>query len=324
LKTTTIHPKAFSIQAKPDDPRLIEEVQFISIEELKPANAKWSYCLIGVPDDRGIQNGGGRKGAALAPSQVRKFLYKMTPPPHLEPRLPKQATLIDLGDLVIDSSSLEKTHQDLASLIQKVHENGHIPIVIGGGHDHAYAEILGAALSMKNHSLSMLNLDAHLDVRPVQSGVISSGTPFWRALNDPDCKLKPKNYHVYGIQPHCNSTVHYTSLKNQGGTPLSLLEIEKKGGIVKVLSKRLLNHWKRKLPTLFNLDLDSIRISDCPGTSAPQIEGFSASEVIRIARKLLRKNSIIRSIGIYEASPPLDRDDQTSRLAALFIYNVIF
>ena len=47
-----------------------------TVEELNIVDA---FCILGYPDDEGIKLNGGRTGAALAPTAIRQFLYKMTP-----------------------------------------------------------------------------------------------------------------------------------------------------------------------------------------------------------------------------------------------------
>src|SRR4051812_36725579 len=58
----------------------------------------------GYPDDEGIAANGGRLGAKLAPTAIRKSFYKMTP--HLLST--KAAKFADLGDLEIKGSLDER------------------------------------------------------------------------------------------------------------------------------------------------------------------------------------------------------------------------
>src|SRR5439155_21579169 len=62
---------------RPDDPRLSEIIEFWQGDHaaLAPGRA----VLIGFPQDEGVRRNGGRTGAAEAPDEIRRWLYRLTP-----------------------------------------------------------------------------------------------------------------------------------------------------------------------------------------------------------------------------------------------------
>src|SRR5216684_4210530 len=62
---------------RPDDPRLGEIIEFWQGDHaaLAPGRA----VLIGFPQDEGVRRNGGRTGAAAAPNEIRRWLYRLTP-----------------------------------------------------------------------------------------------------------------------------------------------------------------------------------------------------------------------------------------------------
>src|SRR5437763_1288604 len=62
---------------RPDDPRLGEIVEFWKGDPaaLKPGRA----VIVGFPQDEGVRRNGGRVGAAEAPREIRRWLYRLTP-----------------------------------------------------------------------------------------------------------------------------------------------------------------------------------------------------------------------------------------------------
>src|ERR1700683_5178892 len=62
---------------RPDDPRLGEIVEFWRGDPsaLKPGRA----VIVGFPQDEGVRRNHGRAGAADAPREIRRWLYRLTP-----------------------------------------------------------------------------------------------------------------------------------------------------------------------------------------------------------------------------------------------------
>src|SRR5688572_23523424 len=70
-------PKPADLPARPDDPRLGGAVEFwaggpVPLWPGRPV-------LVGFPQDEGVRRNGGRPGAAQAPGEVRRWLYRLTP-----------------------------------------------------------------------------------------------------------------------------------------------------------------------------------------------------------------------------------------------------
>lgn len=72
---------------------------------------------------------------------------------------------------------------------------GGIPFVIGGGNDQSYPNACGLIRAMKEkqsegkHKVGVINIDAHLDVRPLKEGKVHSGSPFRLLLENSKSNL---------------------------------------------------------------------------------------------------------------------------------------
>ncbi len=293
------NPSLFFKKNDPEDLRLGEIVQ--TELETKPALA-----ILGYPDDDGIVKNGGRPGAALAPDTIRKYFYKMTPPPFSKPKLP----LVDLGNLNISEiSSLEDRHEKAEVELKKIFKNKHKILSFGGGHDYGYPDGSAFIESFKNPLV--INFDAHFDVRPLDRG-ITSGTPFFRLLEK---KIK-FDFVEAGIQSQCASRHHYDYLKKKKAEVLSFDDLmNSKKSFSEWVIKRLSKYLKKSRPTFLSLDIDVFSSVFAPGASQSWPIGVDPAEFIKLL-DLLHKKLDIRMLGIYEVSPPLDIDDRTSKLAA--------
>jgi formiminoglutamase len=141
--------------------------------------------LIGFPQDEGVRRNGGRPGAARVPAEIRRCLYRLPPfDPAVEVEVGRG--LLDLGDVSIHGD-LEQSQQALAAVVAAVLAAGSVPIVLGGGHETANGHYLGPGEA--GRPAGIVNLDAHLDVRPLLEGRGHSGSLFRQALEHPVCPL---------------------------------------------------------------------------------------------------------------------------------------
>ncbi len=276
-------------------------IQTISLETL--ASLSHGVVFFGLADDQGIKNVGGRVGASQGPASFRRKFCRLR-----FPHLP--FPVYDLGDLQPENT-IEETHRAARDVIGQIHAAGHSPVIIGGGHDLAFPEAAALLDSVKK-PIRFVNLDAHLDVRDTGKG-ITSGSPWYLLAESPEFQKSKSEIFEVGIQPHCNAVElqEYARKKKFSITWFS----ELRG---KDMAKYLTSLLKGKT-ALVSLDIDSVRWSDAPGCSAPQNTGFTADEAIAMSFAAGSAKAV-RSFGIYELSPPLDREEQTAALVARCAY----
>jgi formiminoglutamase len=279
-----------------------------------------NFGLAGYPDDEGIRINGGRLGASLAPTEIRRSLYKMTPSV-LATR--PTGVIWDLGDLNLNHpahTNLENRHTSVIQYAASALHAGAAWIGLGGGHDYGFADAAAYCEWAKSKGIRplVINFDAHLDVRPTNKG-LSSGTPFFRMLeNYPDV-----DFAEIGIQPQCTSRAHLDWAKSRGARVLTTDELELNDESLLSGTTRLLGDWLlRPRPIYLSIDIDGFSSSVAPGCSQSWSTGFMPSDFFATFN-LLQKRLDIRVLGIYEVSPPLDHDSRTAKLAAQIIHRVV-
>jgi formiminoglutamase len=299
---------------RPDDLRLGHITEFWKgdPEAVRPGRA----VLVGFPQDEGVRRNHGREGAADAPEAIRHWLYRLTPCAY-EPDVDLTGMPpLDLGNVRI-TGTLEETQQALAEVVAAILQTGAVPIVLGGGHETAYGHYLGYVAAQR--PMSIINIDAHLDVRPCVDGLGHSGSPFRQAMEHPVQPLAGNRYVCLGAQPQSVSPAHKLFAQGRGcvirwadqiGTSLCQLLTEELARLATLGSVYL------------TIDADAVRMSDVPGVSAPNPDGLAGADVIRCAR-LAGANSQVSSLDVVEINPRLDRDGQSSRWAALVVWNFL-
>lgn len=325
MKLTPTDGELFFSRQDPEDPRLGDWVRGLTTVssplDLAASVSRDSFVICGYPDDEGIRINGGRPGAAQAPKAIRRPLYKMAPALSFGPA--EKLDLIDAGDLLPSGLDLAARHETAARYSRAALSKGARWIGLGGGHDYGFSEADAYCewMSASGQRPLVVNFDAHLDVRPTTKG-LSSGTPFFRMLEKH--RANGLDFVEIGIQSQCNSRSHVEWLRSQGGRILFLDEWLASGQTLDVYMTRHLEDLLLKpRPAFVSVDIDALSSAVAPGCSQSWATGLMPREFFA-GYDLLLARLDVRSLGIYEVSPPLDQDDRTSKLAAQVVHRFLF
>ena len=263
-------------------------------------------AIWGSPDDEGIGLNGGRPGASLAPDEIRRYFYKMTPPA----RGPFIKEIFDLGNLSLEGG-LSDRHERGRRISQDVHSHRAFALSLGGGHDYGFPDAAGFLEVFQEQNPLVVNFDAHLDVRPLDKG-FHSGTPFRRLIEGFPGKFE---FWELGLQPQCNSRAHADWAEAQGAQLVFLEELL-------ISNTGLLPQANQSRPCFISLDIDVFSSKEAPGCSQSWATGLLIENFLPWLQFLFNSFDV-RGMGIYEVSPPLDSDHRTSKLAALIMYHAL-
>jgi formiminoglutamase len=225
--------------------------------------------------------------------------------------------LLDLGDIRIEGG-LEASQQALAEVVAALLSAGSVPIVLGGGHETAYGHYLGYVHAGRDAAI--VNLDAHLDVRPCLEEGGHSGSPFRQALEHPHRPLPGERYVCLGAQPCAVSREHQRYVHDKGGIIRWCPEVRDR------LEPTFLRECDRLAADgcrlYVTLDSDVVRQADVPGVSAPNPLGLSGQEVADCAA-LAGECPAVASFDLVEINPVFDRDSQSARWAAAVLWHFL-
>jgi formiminoglutamase len=323
---------------RPDDPRLGECVTFSTGDPvpLSPGQP----VVIGFPQDEGVRRNFGRPGAAEAPREIRRWLYRLSPWDVLRGADLTRLRLLDLGDLRCDAN-LEAGQQALGEVVAKVLAARAVPVVLGGGHETAFGHFLGYAAS--GGPVGIINLDAHLDVRPTLTptplpseerggksaplssegrgvggeGLGHSGSPFRQAMEFAAAPLRGERYACLGVQPHSVSRDHLVYVLQRGATVRWSAQV--RDSLCQHFNQERERLTRAGCPVYVSLDADVANCADVPGVSAPNPLGLSGAELIACAR-LAGESPNVTSFDVVEVNPAFDRDGHSARWAALVVW----
>lgn len=298
-----------------DDPILGDIIEFWQGNPgaLSPGRA----VLLGVRCDQGVIRNGGRAGALEAPQHIRNWLFRMVPwDPETDVDLTKNPPL-DIGNLKM-LDTVEENQQALGLVVAALLERETVPVIMGGGHEIAYGHFLGYAASQRK--VGILNIDAHLDVRPMDGAKGHSGSPFRQAFEHAMAPLPGSHYSCIGAQPGCVGRPHWQFVHGRGGV------VRWCGEPPGSIEQQFLEERSRLAglgcQIYVSLDADVVCAADVPGVSAPNPVGHTGKELLVVARAA-GQSPEVSSFDLVEINPKVDREALSVRWGAHAIWNFL-
>lgn len=284
-----------------EDPlRFHHVIKCVNLKKEKLPLVESAFALIGFACDEGVRRNRGRPGAKEGPQEFRKALCNLT--------IQEPIPIYDLGDVVCDDGDLESSQKVLGSIVAHAISSGMLPVVIGGGHELAWGQFQG--LNSFFSDISIINFDAHFDMRPLLLGKKgSSGTSFLQIAQE---EKKKFHYLCLGIQETGNTKSLFETANRWNVEYLLAEEIHNDS---KLLEKCIQQFLGSSENIYLSICLDVFASSFAPGVSSPQPLGLYPAQIAPLLKTISDSGKLI-GIGIAELSPPLDHNKLTSKLAA--------
>ncbi len=267
--------------------------------------------ILGVPIDGAT---GYRSGARFGPEAVRaaSTLARLGSRER-DLVINELLNVVDGGDVHIVPGYHLETLELIERGVDAVHAVGALPILIGGDHSLAIAELRAAA---RHHGqLSLVQLDAHRDVLDDYFGVKHfHGTVYRRAAEEG--LIDPTS----SIQIGMRGSVPREDLvpDELGFTVLSCDEALEAGcdELARIIAEQVGDN-----PVALTFDIDFVDPAYAPGTGTPEVGGPSSAFALRLLRRLQLRN--VRTISLVEISPPYDTADITAHLGVAVIFELL-
>ncbi|MDQ0680291.1 formiminoglutamase [Arthrobacter pascens] len=266
--------------------------------------------LLGFASDEGVRRNRGRPGAALAPTALRAALGPLAF--HLD------RTVSDAGDVVVAGGALEAGQARAGLAITAMLDAGQLTVVLGGGHETAFASYLGLAGSeaiRAGKRLGVLNLDAHFDLR--DEPVPSSGTPFLQMAAAEAAAGRGLRYAVVGISEPNNTGALFSTAERLG---VRYLRDE---DCTAERTRAFVDDFIAGVDVLYlTIDLDVLPASVAPGVSAPAAYGVPLPVISAVCRQVAESGKLLH-VDVAELNPAFDVDGRTATVAARLVNTVL-
>ena len=270
-------------------------------------------AFIGVPLDIGASN---RAGARFGPRQIRAESSLIRPYNMATGAAPFDALQVaDLGDVPINTYSLEKSVGIITDFYREVLGHGCVPLTLGG--DHTIALPILRAVAERHGPVALIHVDAHADVNDEMFGErIAHGTPFHRAVEEG--LLQTNKVWQIGLRGSGYAADDFDWPRRQGFTIIPAHEVWWQS-LAPIMDK--VRAVIGDAPCYLSFDIDGIDPAYAGGTGTPEIGGLSVPQALEIIRGCRGLNLV--GADLVEVSPPYDPSGNTALLGANLLYEML-
>jgi guanidinobutyrase len=290
---------------------------FLGIDECDLDDPK-SYqgadvIILGAPIDSGTSH---RSGAKFGPQAIRggDYLPHDGERPHMALRTDglKELKVLDAGDLLMPGGDLKKSLEVLAVATEKISRAGIIPVILGGDHSIASADVAGIAAHRGLGKISMIHFDAHADTGDSQFGALEGhGTPM-RQLIDSGA-VRGDRFLQLGLRGYWPDNETLEWMRDQGMRSYEMTEIHHRG-LNTVLDESFARLTDQCDGVFLSVDIDVVDPGMAPGTGTPEPGGMTSRELLESVRRICLELPVV-GIDVVEVAPPFDSADITAILA---------
>ena len=269
--------------------------------------------ILGAPIDSGTSH---RSGAKFGPQAIRggDYLPHDGSRPHLALRTDglKDLKVLDAGDLLMPGRDLVASLKVLAEATEKISRAGIIPVVLGGDHSIASADVAGIARHRGLGTISMIHFDAHADTADSESGaMIGHGTPMRDLIENGF--VRGDRFLQLGLRGYWPEPATLNWMRDKGMRSYEMTEIHHRG-LKAVLDESFVTLIDGCDGVFLSVDIDVVDPGMAPGTGTPEPGGMTSRELLEAVRRICLELPIV-GIDVVEVAPPFDNADITAILA---------
>ena len=281
--------------------------------DLPATYADADVIIIGAPIDSGTSH---RSGAKFGPQAIRggDYLPHDAERPHLALRVDglKDLKVYDAGDLLMPPGNLVASLKVLEEATEKISRAGKIPVILGGDHSIASADVAGIAKHRGLGKISMIHFDAHADTGEDQFGaLIGHGTPMRRLIESG--YVRGDRFLQLGLRGYWPDNKTLEWMRDQGMRSYEMTEIHHRG-LTAVLDESFATLTNECDGVFLSVDIDVVDPGMAPGTGTPEPGGMTSRELLEAVRRICLELPIV-GMDIVEVAPAYDSSDITAILA---------
>jgi agmatinase len=271
-------------------------------------------AVVGVPFDTGTSF---RPGARFGPEAIRSASVLLRDyDPVTDVDVLGSLSIVDRGDVVSPPGDAERGVGEIADGLEPVPAAGVVPLVLGGDHLIALAEL--RALAAAHGPPALVLLDSHPDTWDSYGGQrYFHGTPFRRAVEEG--VIDPSRSLMAGMKGSLYSKQDLEDARELGFELIPWPELRELGA--EAFGERARERVGEGA-ALLSFDVDFVDPAFAPATGTPEVGGPSSWEALEFVRVLTDID--FRGFDVVEVSPPYDGPgQQTALLAANVAYAML-
>ena len=226
--------------------------------------------------------------------------------------LASSLTIRDAGDAKVHVTDLARSRAGIRDAMSAVleHASGALPIVLGGDHSIS-APSVEAFKAHAGGTVGLVQLDAHMDLRNLDDGGPSNGTPIRQLLESGT--LDGRNIAQVGLHAFANARAYRDLARDAGITQISAREVANTPP-ADVAHRALRAAAEHSHSLYVTLDMDVLDQAFAPGVPALVPGGMTSWQLFEMML-VIGGHPKVRALDIVEVDPSQDPRRATVRVA---------
>ncbi|GGA63609.1 formimidoylglutamase [Ornithinibacillus halotolerans] len=267
-----------------------------------------AYGLVGLPLSKPSIS---HSGAAFAPGTIRDALQSYTVYSG-EQKLVLKDDIIDFGDFDMHPTDIVQSQMRLYEGLKDIFQTNTVKnwFLLGGDHSVSYSAI--KAFHKTYSSVGVIQLDAHHDLRNIEDGGPTNGTPFRRLLEEEI--LDGHNLVQIGIRDFTNALAYHEYATEKGVIVYTMEDIQTQG--IRLILKDEIEKLSKRVDHIYlSVDMDVLDQAFAPGCPAIGPGGMDSMTLLQGITYAAQFEKVT-AMDIVEIDPTIDFRNMTSRVAA--------
>jgi len=247
--------------------------------------------IVGVPLSRSSIS---PSAASEAPDAIRSVWRAFTPydADHDVDLSPMKVR--DVGNIRMHTTDILRCHQNILRGLSELYEqtaafSRFLPLIVGGDHSITCPSVKAFARHHTGKTVGLIQFDTHFDVRNLEDGGPSNGTPV-RGLLESGA-VEGRHVFQIGIHSFANALAYRDYVKQQGITFYTMQQV-RKAGLDSILSD-VLDTLVRSVDLIYvTVDMDVLDLAFLPGSPGPSPGGMVSWELFEAVHRLGREEKV--------------------------------
>ena len=281
------------------------------------ADAAFDVAFLGAPLSKTSIS---HSAAFRLPDAVRSAFAAMSPY-NVNHRLDLADKLgfADMGNVRMHVTDLARCHDNIEAAAAAYWQDYRKPLVVlGGDHSITAPSVMGFAKATSK-TIGIVHFDAHHDVRNLEDGGRTYGTPFRTLLESGT--IAGENLVQIGLRDYANAAAYHRYVLEHGATVYTARDVHRHG-MADLVEEALERAADRTDAVYVSFDLDVLDQSLVPGVPAPGPAGMTVWDAVD-ALEWLGQQSMVEAMDVVCGDPLQDYRDLTTRVAALMVMSFL-
>lgn len=262
--------------------------------------------IVGIPLSRSSISASAASENPLAMRQAWKWFY----PYNLDYNVDlTPLKVVDLGDVKQHTTDISRCHANIvdAMAAMRTHHPHTLPIAIGGDHSITAMLIKGWKQVHTDERIGILQLDTHFDLRSLDDGGPSNGTPIRNLIESG--MIQGQDVWNIGLHGFYNAKSLKQYADKTGVHYVTMREARQRG--IETVVKEALDDLSSRVDTIYcTVDMDVLDIAFGPGAPATTPGGMYSDELFE-ASYLAGRHERVKAVDIVCLDPVKDAAHRT-------------